>query len=526
MPFRAANRIGVQCSPAGEQLPDLSQIPERLRAPLGQFAARVQELAGGNALAWTLYGPAIAEPHPRHAIQSMLVLRGIDLEMLRRLAAEGANYSRIKLVPPLVTTPEFLKTSCDTFPLELIEVQQKYVVALGEDFFSSLKFEDRNVRLQSERELKVLSIGLRQGACWVSAGKEIGGWVCFATIGRSRPDANSPRSVLWLKGTKDWLPAAAVLEAVGGHLDRPLAGIHHAVAAAEPVDWPAFKKLYADVEAAGDRRQWLVAIARSGVWGCATGGRLQIALVSLAQLGRPARAADLVTIQDPGTYVVDQAHLLRPDTKQSLEGLLAKLQDATTDQVKVLTVPTLGGEDVFPFAQRHYQLWKLGQKNKSNGALIVVAVQERKIRIHTGYGLEGALPDSWCGSLSREAAEKYFRAGNYNDGINFMTVAVVNKVADDANVKIAGAPDIRHVPQNDSIWPLVFVVAVFVLIFVVMYFQRRNGWVSGWGNPGGWYGGSSGGNFGGGWGGSGGGFGGGSFGGGGSSGGGGGGASW
>jgi uncharacterized protein len=253
---------------------------------------------------------------------------------------------------------------------------------------------------------------------------------------------------------------------------------------------------------------------------------LGIALVVLAHCARPIQAADLITIRDPGTFVVDAAHMLRPDTMQSLEDLLAKLEQATNDQVKVLTIPMLGGEDVFSFAQRHYDLWKLGEKKKSNGALIVVAVQEHKIRIHTGYGLEGALPDSWCGSLSREAAEKYFRVGNYNDGINFLTVAVVNKVADEANVKIAGAPNIRHVAQNDSILPLVFVVAFFVLAFVFMYYQRRNKGVSGWGNSGGWYSGSSGGSFGGGWGGSGGGFGGGSFGGGGSSGGGGGGASW
>jgi uncharacterized protein len=258
---------------------------------------------------------------------------------------------------------------------------------------------------------------------------------------------------------------------------------------------------------------------------------LGIALGSLAHCARPIQAADVVTIRDPGTFIVDEAHLLRPDTKQSLEDLLAKLMQATTDQVKLLTVPTLGSEDVFSFAQRHYDLWKLGDKKKSNGALIVVAVQEHKIRIHTGYGLEGALPDSWCGSLSREVAEKYFRAGNFNDGSNYLTVAVVNKVADDANVKIAGAPNIRHVPQNDSLFPLMFVIAFFVVAFVVMYFQRRNNWLSGWGNFGGWYGGSGGGgwgggSFGGGWGGSGGGFGGGSFGGGGSSGGGGGGASW
>jgi hypothetical protein len=246
MQFRAANKICPQRGSAGEQLPDLSQVPEPLRAPLRQFATRVQELAGDNALAWTLYGPAIAEPHPRHAIHSMLVLRGIDLDMLRRLAAEGPKYARIKLAPPLVTTPEFLKSSCDAFPLELIAVQQKYVIALGEDFFSVLKFEDRNIRLQCERDLKMLLIGLRQGLL-AGAGKE-------RRLGLLRHHwahglLQTLRGMLWLKGTKDWLPVAGVLEAVGAIVNRSLAGVRHAVAATEPIDWPAFQNLYADVEA-------------------------------------------------------------------------------------------------------------------------------------------------------------------------------------------------------------------------------------------------------------------------------------
>ena len=206
----------------------------------------MQEIAGDNALAWTLYGSAIAEPHPRHAIHSMLVLRGIDLDMLRRLAAEGPNYAHVKLAPPLVSTPKLLKTSCGAFPLELIEVQQKYVVALGEDFFRGLKFEESNVRLQCERELQVLTIGLRQGLL-AGAGKEQ--HLQLLRHHWSHGLLRTLRGMLWLKGAKDWLPAARVLEAVGTHVKRPLAGIRHAVVATEPIDWPAFQNLYADVEA-------------------------------------------------------------------------------------------------------------------------------------------------------------------------------------------------------------------------------------------------------------------------------------
>ncbi len=227
-------------------MPDLDQVPEHLRAPLRQFATRVQELAGDNALAWTLYGPAIAEPHPRHAIHSMLVLREVDLDMLRRLAAEGPKYAQIKLAPPLISTPKLLKTSCDMFPLELIEVQQKYFVALGEDFFGGLKFEDANVRLQCARELKVLMIGLRQGLL-AGAGKEE--HMSLLRHHWSHGLLRTLRGWLWLKGAKGWKPGTGVLDAVATHVKRPLAGIRHAVVASEPIDWLAFQNLYADVEA-------------------------------------------------------------------------------------------------------------------------------------------------------------------------------------------------------------------------------------------------------------------------------------
>ncbi len=265
--------------------------------------------------------------------------------------------------------------------------------------------------------------------------------------------------------------------------------------------------------------------------------RRWLSLTALAAALLSARfldAAGPLTIPDPGTYVVDTAHVLTEDARQSLENLLSELQRATTAQVKVLTVPNLDGEDIFSFAQRQFTLWKLGEKKKNNGALIVLAVADRKVRIHTGYGLEGALPDSWIGSLSREIAADYFRQGKYSDGLYRLTVAVVNQIADDAGVKIAGAPNVRHVaPRNANgggIMSVIIVIAVWLVIILMFSRRRRNWWgPATWlGGPGGFGGFGSGGFGGGSFGGSfgGGSFGGGSFGGGGSSGGGGGGASW
>ncbi len=246
------------------------------------------------------------------------------------------------------------------------------------------------------------------------------------------------------------------------------------------------------------------------------------ALAAILAASDRLNAAGPLTIQDPGTYVVDTANVLQADKKQQLESLLGELERATTDQVKVLTVQSLEGDDVFSFAQRQFTLWKPGQKGKNNGALIVLAVADHKVRIHTGYGLEGALPDSWIGSLSRTAAEQYFRQGNYSDGLYFLTAAVVNQIADDAGVKIAGAPNVRHVVApngNSTVAVIFFIFMMVVLIFSVVsnYRAQRRGGRGGFSTGSGWFGG---------FGGSSGGFGGGSFGGGGSSGGGGGGASW
>jgi uncharacterized protein len=250
---------------------------------------------------------------------------------------------------------------------------------------------------------------------------------------------------------------------------------------------------------------------------------------ALLVCAKPLPAApNRITIRDTGEFVIDDAHVVDPATKQTLDSLLGKLQEKTTDQVKVLTVKTTGDEDIFDFAQRHYQLWKLGTKAKGNGALIVVAVQDHKVRIHTGYGLEGALPDSWCGSLSRKVAADYFRQGNFSEGVKYLTVATINKIADDANIKIEGAPDMRHVvgQGNQPVSPIVLWIIILLFFGFVSWMSYRNrssGGSSGWFGGSGWgggFGGFGGGSFGGGS------FGGGSFGGGGSSGGGGGGASW
>ena len=269
--------------------------------------------------------------------------------------------------------------------------------------------------------------------------------------------------------------------------------------------------------------------------------------ISLAAVLFTASAPAQVTIRDPGTYVVDRAGLIDSARATQIEGWLRELEQKTTAQVKLLIVPSTDGEDPFTFGFRHVEAWKLGQSGKDNGALIVLvaksAAQAGNVKIHTGYGLESVLPDSWCGSLARKMVAEHLRYGRYAEGALLLTVAVANKVADAANVTLTGIPDYRfrgrRIEPAGAVCSGLFPLLVMLLVVSTALRRRRyrRTWGGGfwpavfWGTMlGNMMGGSRrsswGGGFGGGMGRGFGGFGGGSFGGGGRFGGGGGGASW
>ena len=107
--------------------------------------------------------------------------------------------------------------------------------------------------------------------------------------------------------------------------------------------------------------------------------------------------------------VVDGAKVLSEQQKSELSALLKGIEDKTTAQVVVLTVESLGGEDVFEFVQKTYRQWKLGQADKNNGLLIFASKGDRKFRVHTGYGLEGPIPDAEALSIARRVMGPYMQ---------------------------------------------------------------------------------------------------------------------
>lgn len=115
--------------------------------------------------------------------------------------------------------------------------------------------------------------------------------------------------------------------------------------------------------------------------------------------------------------VVDEAGILSPAARERIEATLAAHEKTTTNQVAVLTVPSLGNDSVEGFAVKVFSTWKLGQKGKDNGVLLIVVPEERRMRIEVGYGLEGLLTDGIAGSILRASLAPRFRAGDYDRGI-------------------------------------------------------------------------------------------------------------
>ncbi|MGQ0811075.1 MAG: TPM domain-containing protein [Nitrospiraceae bacterium] len=126
--------------------------------------------------------------------------------------------------------------------------------------------------------------------------------------------------------------------------------------------------------------------------------------------------------------VVDLAHVLPAEIIESLSTTLKAHEDKTTNQVAVLVLPSLEGEPIEDFAQRTFVTWKLGQKGTDNGSLLVIAINDRKVRIHTGYGLEGALTDARSSQIIRNEIVPRFRAGDFAGGIQAGTDAILKTI--------------------------------------------------------------------------------------------------
>ena len=131
----------------------------------------------------------------------------------------------------------------------------------------------------------------------------------------------------------------------------------------------------------------------------------------------PSAAAAGIDVPYLTGRVVDNANIMQADTRGRLAERLREHERTAGNQVVVLTVPTIGEASVEEYATKVFETWKLGQKDRDNGVLVVVVPQDRKMRIEVGYGLEASLTDATCGQIIRNVMTPSFKEGNYDKGI-------------------------------------------------------------------------------------------------------------
>ena len=175
--------------------------------------------------------------------------------------------------------------------------------------------------------------------------------------------------------------------------------------------------------------------------------------------------------------VVDQAGIVSPVIKSDVEAKSKTLEEKSSIQLVVATVKTLEGSDVETYANQLFRVWKLGEAQKNNGVLLLVAPYERKVRIEVGYGLEGTLTDALASVIISSAIVPRFKSDDFSGGIERGVDGIISVLSTDSAGWQAKALALRP-NGNPLLDNLVIEVAiawcifVFVAIFILGYRSR------------------------------------------------------
>lgn len=179
----------------------------------------------------------------------------------------------------------------------------------------------------------------------------------------------------------------------------------------------------------------------------------------------------------PTGWVNDFANVIDDPTEAKLNKLLTSYEKATSNEVAVVTVPTLNDIPVDDYATRLFEQWEIGKKDKENGLLILVAPTEKKARIEVGYGLEGAINDALTGKIMDAVMIPWFRQGDFSTGILNTATESIRIINEKYNIEFdsssaAGISSarMRHVKtRKSSIFSKIFkfvIVALLILLFI------------------------------------------------------------
>ena len=169
----------------------------------------------------------------------------------------------------------------------------------------------------------------------------------------------------------------------------------------------------------------------------------------------------------------ESGELLLIKDEQKIVAVTNELLQKTGTAVVVVTMPDIGGAEYNDYATRLYQAWGIGKKGEDKGVLIFVTIKERKMRIETGYGVEGILPDGLVGEIRDRYMTPYLKTDKVGEGLLHGTLAVAQVIAKHSNIKLTGQMPVKAPKRKSrsglSLFPLIFIFLIF------MFASRRRG---------------------------------------------------
>ncbi|GAA4826230.1 hypothetical protein GCM10023232_25290 [Sphingosinicella ginsenosidimutans] len=205
--------------------------------------------------------------------------------------------------------------------------------------------------------------------------------------------------------------------------------------------------------------------------------RALLAVLLALLLAVPAAAQDFPQLTG---RVVDQANLLSPEQEAALTQKLEALQQATSRQLVIVTVPTIGDMTIEDYGYQIGRHWQIGQSEANNGVLLIIALNERKVRIEVGYGLGGILTDALSSQIIRDDIVPHFHDNDYAGGIEAGTDAIIAQLQappEQAEQRALAAQQAQQQQRErgGSIAPILFWVGVILVILFISAASRGGG---------------------------------------------------
>lgn len=169
-----------------------------------------------------------------------------------------------------------------------------------------------------------------------------------------------------------------------------------------------------------------------------------------------------------GIWVRDEANVLSPGVAGQLEAALKAHRDSTSNQIAVYIIPSLDGDDIDSYANRVFNEWKLGNAEKDNGALFLISITDKLMRIEVGQGLEGVLTDAQSSRINRNQVAPRFREGDYDGGVVQGVGAIIQTIAG-TYVNEEPQQQQRRSSKRSPITTIIVLIVIFLIA------RRRGG---------------------------------------------------